>query len=153
MRNPITSDSAVCGGKKHQRGNRGAERWLHGSLAALGRSFARLGAPLTVRRGRAEDVLPAVAEETGAAAVHWNRCDDAGGMARDQAIAERLHGSGLAVRRFKAVPLFDPGALLYSNGAPCRRFSAFWKQMATMTLGSADPGAACPMRAGPAPME
>ncbi|KAF0118330.1 MAG: phr [Rhodospirillaceae bacterium] len=108
--------------------------WLHGSLAALGRSFARLGAPLIVRRGRAEDVLPAVAEETGAAAVHWNRCYDAGGMARDQTIAERLQRSGIAVRQFKAVLLFDPGAILSPDGTPYRRFSAFWNQAATMAL-------------------
>src|SRR5690242_16692380 len=52
----------------------GAARWwLHHSLAALAEGLARLGAKLILRRGPAAAIVPALAAETGAAAVHWNR--------------------------------------------------------------------------------
>lgn len=49
----------------------GASRWwLHHSLAALQADLAALGAPLVLRRGRTEGVLPALVGETGAVEVH-----------------------------------------------------------------------------------
>src|SRR5512144_154853 len=62
----------------------GASRWwLHGSLAALSADLARLGAPLTLRRGPAHEVVAAVARGIDAAAVfctrhvepHWQAAD------------------------------------------------------------------------------
>ena len=44
--------------------------WLHHSLAALS---ASVGGQLVLRRGAAEQVIPALVAETDAAAVHWNR--------------------------------------------------------------------------------
>jgi deoxyribodipyrimidine photo-lyase len=52
----------------------GAQRWwLHHSLESLGRSIAARGSMLVLRRGRSADVVPAVAQEVGAAAVHATR--------------------------------------------------------------------------------
>ncbi|HCX69552.1 MAG TPA: hypothetical protein DHK64_19050 [Rhodobiaceae bacterium] len=65
----------------------GASRWwLHGSLAALSKSLARLGLPLVLRRGNPAHILPAIAEETGAAAVFWNRCYEPRVVERDKLI-------------------------------------------------------------------
>src|SRR3954454_3520149 len=52
----------------------GAARWwLHHSLAALGRDLAARGAPLLLARGRAEIVIPALAEAIGATEVFAGR--------------------------------------------------------------------------------
>src|SRR5689334_7797931 len=45
----------------------GAQRWwLHHSLESLGGDLTALGAPLVLRRGRAADVVAAVARAAGA---------------------------------------------------------------------------------------
>src|SRR3712207_6526128 len=52
----------------------GASRWwLHHSLAALGADLAGRGLPLLLARGRAEAVVPALAERVGAAEVFASR--------------------------------------------------------------------------------
>ena len=49
----------------------GASRWwLHGALVALDADLRRRGSRLVCRSGRAEVVLAALAEETGARVVH-----------------------------------------------------------------------------------
>ncbi len=78
----------------------GAGRWwLHHSLAALAAGLARLRAPLILRRGDPARILPALAAELGAAAIHagiahepaWRRADAAVAAALPQATALRLH--------------------------------------------------------------
>ena len=52
----------------------GAARWwLHHSLEALDAALRGQGGRLHLRRGPAEDVIPAIVEEIGADAVHWTR--------------------------------------------------------------------------------
>ncbi len=52
----------------------GASRWwLAGSLRALGQRLAAHGQRLILRRGPAAALLPALARETGARRVVWNR--------------------------------------------------------------------------------
>lgn len=50
-----------------------AKWWLHQSLRALDHSLGQLGIPLVLRRGAAEEVIPAVARACGADRVLWNR--------------------------------------------------------------------------------
>ncbi|MDO9125684.1 MAG: deoxyribodipyrimidine photo-lyase, partial [Parvibaculum sp.] len=64
--------------------------WLHGSLHALGESLARLGAPLILRRGSPSEILPALAAETGARAIFWNRLYEPPLIARDKALKSAL---------------------------------------------------------------
>ncbi len=74
----------------------GAARWwLAGSLGALAQALAAHGAPLLLPRGKAADVLPDLARETGAAAVHWNRPAEAMAAARDTAVAGALRQGGI----------------------------------------------------------
>ncbi len=52
----------------------GAARWwLHHSLVSLQTALAERGSRLVLRRGRAEEVLPALMAETGAVAIHAGR--------------------------------------------------------------------------------
>src|SRR5436190_21903222 len=51
----------------------GAARWwLAGSLRAFDQSLRDIGGRLVLRRGAAARVVPALAAEIGAGAVHWN---------------------------------------------------------------------------------
>jgi deoxyribodipyrimidine photo-lyase len=93
--------------------------WLHHSLAALGEQ-------LVLRRGGAEDAIPALVAEVGAGAVFWNRRY---GAAReiDARLKARLREDGLEVRSFQASLLVEPWMLTTGTGGPYRVFTPFWK--------------------------
>lgn len=93
--------------------------WLHGSLAALGEQ-------LVLKRGRAEDAIPALVAETGAGAVFWNRRYGAS-REIDARLKALLREAGLDVRSFQANLLVEPWTLTTGSGRPYRVFTPFWK--------------------------
>ena len=58
--------------------------WLHESLHALRGELAALGAPMIIRAGDSLTALIAVARESGAGAVFWNRCYDPSRVERER---------------------------------------------------------------------
>jgi deoxyribodipyrimidine photo-lyase len=92
--------------------------WLHNSLAALGDR-------LVLRRGPAEEVIPALVAETGAGALFWNRRY---GAARevDARLKGRMRDEGLDARSFQANLLVEPWTLTTGGGGPYRVFTPFW---------------------------
>jgi deoxyribodipyrimidine photo-lyase len=101
----------------------GASRWwLHHSLAALGADLAKRGAPLTLRRGVASDVLRDVIRESAAGAVFWNRCYEPFAVARDTALKADL---GVDVQSFGTL-LHEPARLATKAGTPFKVFTPFW---------------------------
>ena len=113
----------------------GASRWwLHGSLTALAADLAALGGTLTLRRGAAEAVIPALVGETGADAVFWNR--RYGAMREvDAALKSRLTDEGVVVASFAASLLFEPWRITSGSGDPYKVFTPFWRAC----LASGDP--------------
>ena len=86
----------------------GASRWwLHGSLRELGDEIRARGGRLVLRRGAAEEVLPAVVRESGAGAVYWNRRYGAS-REIDARLKTRLRDDGLEVQSFSANLLVEP---------------------------------------------
>ena len=76
----------------------GASRWwLHHALTSLN---ASLDGKLNIYAGDPQQVLSAVALETSAQGVFWNRCYEPQSIARDAAIKASLKASGLAVQSF-----------------------------------------------------
>ncbi|NWH08784.1 MAG: deoxyribodipyrimidine photo-lyase [Alphaproteobacteria bacterium] len=106
----------------------GARRWwLHHSLMTIEKSLARQGVPLVLRRGNPEKILAELISETGASAVHWNRCHEPAAIMRDAAIKSMLEKQGIAVRSFNANLLFEPWEVKSAAGAPFKVFSHFWR--------------------------
>ena len=106
----------------------GASRWwLHHSLAGLRAGLAKHGVPLLLRRGPAADVLVALARETGAASVHWNRRYSPGEIAADTATKAALTQAGVAVTSHAGNLLFEPWTIRTGAGGPFRVFTPFWK--------------------------
>jgi len=112
----------------------GAGRWwLHHSLAALDAQLQRLGSRLIIRSGTdslAE--LRALARETGAGHVAWNRLYDPLLMQRDAVIKEALRGDGLEVRSFNAALLREPWTVAKKDGGPYKAFTPFWRALRAM---------------------
>ena len=107
----------------------GASRWWqHQSLRAFERGLQQSGSRLVIRRGPTLETLRALARETGANAVFWNRRYEPAILKRDANIKRVLRDEGLAVETFNAALLHEPGTIENSSGKPFRVFSAFWRQ-------------------------
>ena len=105
----------------------GASRWwLHHSLAALREQLEAIGGALTVRRGRAADVVPAVIAEASADAVFWNRRYTAA-KDTDAALKTSLRAAGIEVQSFQAALLFEPWTVTTAEGNPYKVFTPFWR--------------------------
>jgi deoxyribodipyrimidine photo-lyase len=112
----------------------GAARWWLGqSLRALDRDLRTIGGRLVLRSGAAAEVVPAIAAETGAAAVHWNRRHDPGAMAIDADVAQRLATQGVEVRTFPQRLLHEPDRLRTKSGTPFSVFTPFWRRLLELT--------------------
>jgi deoxyribodipyrimidine photo-lyase len=101
----------------------GAARWwLHGSLEALGGELKRHRSRLILRRGDAVQAIRAVAEETGASAVHaihhyepwWRQAEEELGDALDLC----LHDGNY---------LLPPGSVVTGAGTPFKIYTPFAK--------------------------
>lgn len=99
--------------------------FLHGCLRAVAADLGEHGGRLVLRRGDPVQVVPQLASETGAAAVHV--CADYGpyGATRDAAVKAALGG----------VPLVNsgspyavaPGRILKADGTPYQVFTPFYR--------------------------
>jgi deoxyribodipyrimidine photo-lyase len=111
----------------------GASRWwLAQSLRALDAELRKLGQRLVLRRGKAADVIPAVAREAQAAQVYWNRRYDQTGIAADDAVIAALKAQGLSGGTFPGNLLVEPGRPLTKDGGPLRVFTPFWKRVLSL---------------------
>ena len=106
----------------------GATRWwLHQSLRALADSLGAAGSRLIVRRGPAMETLLALASETGAEAVMWNRRYEPTAIARDTRIKETLTSRGLQVESYCGSLLHEPWTIRNQAGKPFQVFTPYWK--------------------------
>jgi deoxyribodipyrimidine photo-lyase len=104
----------------------GASRWwLHHSLRELSEA---LGGRLVLRRGAAEEVIPALVREHGAGAVFWNRRYGAS-RAIDARLKERLRADGLEVSSFAANLLAEPWQVQTEQGSAYQVYTPFWRAL------------------------
>ncbi|GGF11004.1 cryptochrome/photolyase family protein [Subtercola lobariae] len=106
----------------------GATRWwLHHSLEALAGELDARGLTLTLRSGRAADVIAELQAETSAGAVYWNRRYGLAEREIDTGIKAELAAQGVEARSFHANVLFEPWTLQTGQGQPYRVFTPFWR--------------------------
>ena len=106
---------------------RASRWWLHRSLAALSADVEKRGARLVLRKGAARVVLPALAKETGAGVVFWNRCYEPYAIARDKALKEKLSAAGLDVQSFNGALLNEPWTIKTKTNEPYKVFTPYWR--------------------------
>jgi len=108
----------------------GASRWwLHHSLASLAESLKAMDGALVLRRGKADDIIPALAEEIGAGAVYWNRAYEPWAIARDTRIKAHLTDAGAEARSLNGALIVEPWQVATKQGNPYRVFTPFWKSI------------------------
>ena len=83
----------------------GAARWwLAQSLRALGQSLTAIGGSLVLRRGPAARIIPDLARESGAGAVHWNAIAQAPHLAVETQLEAALAKQATSSQSFPASP-------------------------------------------------
>ena len=114
------------------RPGKASDWWLHGSLSCLSDAFRKRGAELVLRKGRPEEIIPALARETGADAVFWNRCYEPHAVERDSRLKSSLSEAGVEAKSFAASLLAEPWEVKTKAGEPYKVFTPFWKALAAM---------------------
>ncbi|HXV73898.1 MAG TPA: deoxyribodipyrimidine photo-lyase, partial [Sphingomonadales bacterium] len=97
--------------------------WLHHSLAALEASLGMRGSRLILRRGPALPALRALAKETRATAILWNRRYEPAIVARDAQVKSALQAVGLVTESCNSALLFEPWTLKTAAGNPFQIFT------------------------------
>jgi deoxyribodipyrimidine photo-lyase len=116
-------------------------------LAALAESLAALGAPLVWLPGQPEEALPALARETGAGLVVWNRLYEPYSRDLDGRVTAALDRDGVEWRSFAAGLLFEPGDLVANSGRPFVQFTPFWRHCLALREPEPPLAAAGPLKA------
>ncbi len=97
--------------------------WLHHSLAALARDIASRGGRLLLRRGPAGSLVPQVAREIGAAAVHALYHAEPWAAVQDKAIKAEV-----TLNRYDGAYLLRPEQVVQDNGGRYRVFTPWWRR-------------------------
>jgi deoxyribodipyrimidine photo-lyase len=108
----------------------GAARWwLAQSLRTLQTDLEARGAALVLRRGRAADIIAALAREVDAAGVFWNEIAIAPHRAVADDVAAAVAELGIASQRFAGDLLVEPTDIRNKEGRGLRVFTPFWKRV------------------------
>jgi deoxyribodipyrimidine photo-lyase len=99
--------------------------FLYRTLRVLDEQLRARGGGLTVRRGKPENVVPAVARECGAASVHISADFGPYGAARDQRVDEALGDTPLV--RTGSPYAVAPGRVAKADGTPFKVYTAFYR--------------------------
>ncbi|WP_420405334.1 cryptochrome/photolyase family protein [Nisaea sp.] len=109
----------------------GASRWwLHHSLSELSNRLTKRGSALHLVRSRdAAETIRALATETDAAAVYWNRCYEPFAVERDTKLKQTLQAADIGAESFNAALLFEPWEVKTKSGTPPKVFSPYWRAL------------------------
>lgn len=109
-----------------------AARWRLGEgIASFARRLADRGSRLTLRRGKALEVLMTLVAEVGAAGVWWSRLYDPAARERDARIKETLRSQGIEARSFHGHTLAEPWEVQTHAGGFFRVYTPFFTALDT----------------------
>ncbi|MCS6883222.1 MAG: deoxyribodipyrimidine photo-lyase [Oscillochloridaceae bacterium] len=109
----------------------GRTAWLLENLRTLDAALRARGLRLIVRRGDPLRELLALARESGAAGVYWNRDYTPYAIRRDTAVKQALRASGLAAHSFKDAVIFEMDEVQTDAGTPYSVYTPYarrWRQ-------------------------
>jgi deoxyribodipyrimidine photo-lyase len=99
--------------------------WLHQSLESL---HDRLDGHLRFFRGRAEQIIPELVQQSDACGVYWNRCYEPWRIQRDRKIRSTLQDKGITAESRNGSLLFEPQSVTKDDGTPYRVFTPFYRK-------------------------
>ena len=110
-------------------------RWGR-AVGRFAKTLEDAGGRLVLRTGDPLDVLRALARETGATKVVWNRLYDPAAQDRDARVKAALRDGGIAAESFNAHLLFEPWTVETGSGGYYRVYTPFWKAVRDRDLPS-----------------
>jgi deoxyribodipyrimidine photo-lyase len=118
-------DDALLGGRAAS-GARTA--FMHSCLSALDVQLRERGSALVLRAGRPEDVVVALARETGARSVFWTTDVSPYARARDARVSDTLRAAGVAPRPHGGTYVIDVSKPRTGGGSPYHVFTPFFRR-------------------------
>lgn len=113
---------------KHRKMGGASRWWLHHSLAALAEELENKGSRLILRRGKAAEVLSALAEETGACGIDALHHYEPWWRNSEKALRSLLPG-GVTLNLYDGNYLLPPGTLTTGAGTPFKIYTPFWRSL------------------------
>ena len=101
--------------------------FLLGCLRELDSELASRGAGLCVAPGRPEEVVPAIARQVGAGAVHWTSDVSPFALRRDREVTQALRAAGVEAHPHGGNYCADVSLPRTKSGRPYAVFTPFWK--------------------------
>ncbi len=86
-----------------------------------------IGSRLTLRQGRAAEVLEALVKETGADTVWWTRAYDPFSITRDRAVKSALEAQEIEAGSHPGHVLFEPWTVETKSGGYYKVYTPFWR--------------------------
>jgi deoxyribodipyrimidine photo-lyase len=125
-------DPGILDRRHHRSPNR--LRFLRDGLAALDRALGDRGSRLVVRNGDPTTIVPAIAREADARAVHITRPVSPLGRARDERVAAALADVGVELITHEGDLVVRPEELTGSGGNGYKVFTPFYRAWSTHAL-------------------
>ncbi|UVI39020.1 cryptochrome/photolyase family protein [Qipengyuania spongiae] len=111
----------------------GASRvWLHHSLDSLGKSFGGRRSRIVLRKGDAPQILAAIADQTGATAIHANRHYEPWWKEAEDELKDALSdhgGDACTLELHDGNYLMPPGTATTGSGDPYKIYTPFSRAM------------------------
>jgi deoxyribodipyrimidine photo-lyase len=101
--------------------------WLHHSLTALAHDLKCHGSRLIIRQGKAAEVLPELAREVSADAVHYCRRYEPAAIACQRQVESTLRKEQIATASFNSALIHEPDAIHTQTGKIYRVFTPYSK--------------------------
>jgi len=112
--------------------------FIAGAVAELDDRLRHAGAGLLVLHGSARREIPALVERTGAVGVFASHDFEPFGMARDQAVRQKLTAMGSELATVKDHVVFEKDEVLTASGTPFRVFTPYMKAWMAKLEGDPD---------------
>ena len=102
--------------------------WLHHALLDLSQSIRNLGGQLLLLKGKAEEVIPHLANKYGAKQVYYGRTYDPSGIETQVQVEEALDQAGIESQSFNSSLLQEPWETKNGSGKPFQVFTPYWRK-------------------------
>ena len=113
---------------KHRRMGGASRWWLHHSLASLEADLRAIGSRLILRKGKSEEILSALAEETGASAIHCIRHYEPWWRNAEKAVAKGL-SEGCELVCHDGNYLLPAGSVTTGSGGQYKIYTPFMRAL------------------------
>ncbi|ADE54924.1 cryptochrome/photolyase family protein [Coraliomargarita akajimensis] len=101
--------------------------WLHESLKRFAQSWNSCGGDLIFRNGDSLAELRAIAAESGATSIYWNRRYEGHLREQDAQIKRELFEDGLEVKSYNSSLLNEPHTIGNKEGRPYKVYTPYFK--------------------------